>query len=295
MRLTLGTAQFGLDYGITNKKGKVDIKEIKKIISLAKSNGIFSYDTAQEYGDSEKILGQYTKDENFNFTTKISNLKVESFNPENIKICHEKLESSLKNLNIKSIDTLLMHDVSDFKKPGNIYLKNWLKEIKNMKLVKKIGVSIYDQKELLNINRDFLDVVQIPISLYNQKFLKGSILGDLKKLDSKIQARSIFLQGLLITPSQKWPNSMQENLKKHHSRLESFLKAKDISLLDIALAFIKSINYIDSIIIGITSVNDLQEIIESYNKELPLSFEEIVQWDYMENMHLDPRYWNYAN
>ena len=32
MKLTIGTAQFGFKYGITNRKGKIDIKEINKVL-----------------------------------------------------------------------------------------------------------------------------------------------------------------------------------------------------------------------------------------------------------------------
>ena len=40
MRLVLGTAQFGLDYGITNKKGKVVGQEVVKILEHAAENDI---------------------------------------------------------------------------------------------------------------------------------------------------------------------------------------------------------------------------------------------------------------
>ena len=59
MRISLGTAQFGLDYGISNKSGKIEPKEVDKILSFAKKNGIKSIDTAQAYGESETVLGKY--------------------------------------------------------------------------------------------------------------------------------------------------------------------------------------------------------------------------------------------
>ena len=56
-KIVLGTAQFGLNYGIANKKGKVPIQDIKKIKSLSQKKGMMTLETAQAYGKSEKIIG----------------------------------------------------------------------------------------------------------------------------------------------------------------------------------------------------------------------------------------------
>jgi aryl-alcohol dehydrogenase-like predicted oxidoreductase len=58
-KITLGTVQLGLKYGIANKVGKPDLKSAYEILQIASQNGINSFDTAPNYGDSEKILGQY--------------------------------------------------------------------------------------------------------------------------------------------------------------------------------------------------------------------------------------------
>ena len=55
--IILGTAQWGLDYGISNKNGKTSLKEIKSIIKFAEAHGCTTLDTAASYGDSEEIIG----------------------------------------------------------------------------------------------------------------------------------------------------------------------------------------------------------------------------------------------
>ena len=57
-QICLGSAQFGMDYGITNKKGKLSEIEIKKILARCLKSGIRFIDTAQSYGDSETVLGK---------------------------------------------------------------------------------------------------------------------------------------------------------------------------------------------------------------------------------------------
>ena len=58
MRLAIGTAQFGMPYGISNKNGQTSELEIKKILDLASVGGVDTLDTAITYGKSEATLGQ---------------------------------------------------------------------------------------------------------------------------------------------------------------------------------------------------------------------------------------------
>ena len=57
-KLALGTVQFGINYGISNKNGQVSIEEVGRILDYAKENGINTLDTASLYGTSEEVLGQ---------------------------------------------------------------------------------------------------------------------------------------------------------------------------------------------------------------------------------------------
>ena len=61
IKLSLGCAQFGMNYGFTNERGKVDEDEVKKIIDYAIANDIKNFDTAQSYGNSEEVLGKFIK------------------------------------------------------------------------------------------------------------------------------------------------------------------------------------------------------------------------------------------
>ena len=56
-KLALGTAQFGMDYGISNTNGMVNKDEIKKIFKLARYKGINTLDTAKAYNKSEERIG----------------------------------------------------------------------------------------------------------------------------------------------------------------------------------------------------------------------------------------------
>lgn len=59
--LAIGTAQFGMDYGISNRLGKVRKKEVFKILKLFYADGNNVLDTARLYGNSEKVTGDYIR------------------------------------------------------------------------------------------------------------------------------------------------------------------------------------------------------------------------------------------
>ncbi len=53
----IGSAQFGMNYGIANRGGQISPHEAKDILTLARAHGVRSVDTAAAYGDSERRLG----------------------------------------------------------------------------------------------------------------------------------------------------------------------------------------------------------------------------------------------
>ncbi len=171
-KIILGTANFGLHYG--NKNKKLNNKNIKEILNIAKRYGINTIDTAQAYGDSEKKVGQYKK--NFKFITKISNFKnISKKNIINI------INYSRNNLKVKKIDYLMFHDYREFKK-DNFKLPKLILNQKKI-LYKKIGVSIYKPNELYEcIKYKHLDCIQIPFNLLDTRWLNINF----KKIKKKI-------------------------------------------------------------------------------------------------------------
>ena len=85
LKLALGTAQFGLDYGIANKKGKVAKEEVFKILEYAHSVGIDTLDTAYSYGESEDVIGKFISNsgKSFNVISKMPDLNSDTVSPVN--------------------------------------------------------------------------------------------------------------------------------------------------------------------------------------------------------------------
>ncbi len=274
MKLSIGTAQFGFKYGICNKHGIVSKQEVKKIFRFCRKYKINSIDTAQGYGKSHQVLGTMNL-KNFLITSKISNMKKKNIN-ELEYFVNKRLEKILKDLNAKKLYALLIHDVSELK--GN-FGKNFFKilqTIKRKKRLKKIGVSVYKKKELDFIINNFkIDIVNIPISIANREFCEKKYLSKIKKKKIEIHARSIFLQGLLLSKQDRLPTKFRNN--KFFLEWFKWLKINNYNSIDIALGFIKDIKYIDKIIVGIDNLKQLKMIFKSYNKNLNLKFKKFNQ------------------
>ena len=97
-RLSIGTAQLGLDYGITNKKGKPSIEEAISLLDMAWDHNIKLLDTAQGYGDAEEVLERAMgKGKRFKTTTKIKPCQERIITKE-INGWEEDIEKTTKRL-----------------------------------------------------------------------------------------------------------------------------------------------------------------------------------------------------
>ena len=272
MRIVLGSAQFGLNYGITNNVGKVKSQEVRKILSYARENNINTLDTAIEYGDSEASLGM-ANISNWRVVTKLPVIPKKTNNiPEWID---QQINSSLLRLKIPKLDGLLLHNPIDLlSKNGNEIWKT-IQIKKNEGLVKKIGFSIYSPNELELLWSSYKpDIVQVPFNILDRRIKTSGWLQKLNENNVEVHSRSIFLQGLLLmNPIER--SKLFYKWQSIWSVLDTWLINNNISPIEAALGFVFSEKNIDCVIVGVESKNQLNEIISisnsSFNLKLPES------------------------
>lgn len=269
MKLALGTVQFGLNYGVSNDKGQVSSDEISRILSTAKQHQITLLDSAAAYGDSETAIGKSPLNKAFEIVTKIPALQGEK------PYLVEQVTQSLTNLQRKSVDTLLLHDAADliFAEHKN-QTYNQLNQLKSQQLVKKIGISVYHPKQIIKATKHFnIDVVQLPINCLDQRFSQPSIIDNINTHQIEVHARSIFLQGLLLMEQNEMPayfNAFWPQL----SKLAEAAKKLNCDKLTLALSYVLTKSFIDKILVGCCSEQQLCEILTAYEKAQALSLEE---------------------
>jgi len=269
MKIALGTAQFGMDYGVSNSYGKVGQDDINKILEHSIKNKITYIDTAPIYGDSEFSIGRgVANTELFNIVTKTPVFKVDVITEKEVQNLKSTFFSSLSKLKVKSVYALLIHNVSDiFKKNGDKLFYEMMK-LKDSGFVKKIGVSVYSSGEIYKVLDNFkIDIIQLPVNILDQRLIQGGELNMLSKYGIEIHARSVFLQGLLLmSPSKISPYFspiMDKLLEFSNYALEA-----GMTKYELALNFVQSIDEIDKIIIGVNSPVQLKQILMVYSREL---------------------------
>lgn len=295
MKIGIGTAQFGLDYGISNREGKTSFNEAKNILKLATQEGVKIIDTASAYGDSEQIIGNILSqmEHNFSIVTKTPHFKNLIINNEDVTFLEETFYNSLTKLKQDSIYGLLIHNADDLLKPNAELLMNKLLELKYNNKIEKIGVSVYNSEQIdAIIDKYPIDLIQLPINVFDQRLIQSGHLTKLKDKGIEIHARSIFLQGLLLMDINTIPVSLKliyEHLNKYHH----FLSINAVSPLQFCIDFIKQISEIDIMICGINNYQQLKEIIESEKKShIAIKSIEYEQFALDDNKILNPSNWS---
>ncbi len=262
-KLSLGTVQFGLDYGIANIQGQPSQEDVDNIIQYVYENDINCFDTAQAYGNSEEVLGKAINDKKDIFV--ISKLKSELFKSDLLG----NINKSLINLKIDLLYGLLLHDselLYDWKDEYTVIIDRLIEK----KIIKYFGVSIYTNEDFeLAIKNPSIKFIQIPFNIFDQRAISEEWLKKAKKNNKLIFIRSVFLQGLLLMDINKVPENL-EIAKKYLHLFESYCNRMEISKNELALSFVNTIAKESLILFGCDNIDQAQENIISFNnlKEL---------------------------
>jgi uncharacterized protein len=286
-KIVLGTAQMGLDYGINNKNGKIPLEQSEKILNKAYESGIKFLDTAQVYGEAHKVIGEFHKT---NPTTKF---KINTKIPSNIDLNKVEftIENYLKDMRVDNIETLMFHSFNSYSEGSEIL--NKLISLKNKGIIKNIGVSVYKNIEIEKLLSDkSIKTIQLPFNVLDNLNLKGDLLRKLKVNKKNVQARSVFLQGLLF----KVLNDKNDSLKKLNFEL-SFLRELileyNCTMEQLAISYCCYQENIDEIILGVDSLDHLDRNLQAIKFNLPCELFEKVNEIKIKNVDLlNPSLWS---
>ncbi len=273
-RIALGTAQFGMDYGINNSRGKIPYKEVVQILKYAKDNGVDTLDTAYNYEDSENIIGNALSENNFNYKI-ISKLPKESISI-GVNTCFYE---SLNRLKQKKLYGYLIHDFQSFKEQKDIW--KTLEILKEQNKIDKIGFSLYYPSELEFLLKEKInfDIIQVPYSIFDQRF--EQCFSQLKDMKVEIYVRSIFLQGLLLMKPEELPPYF-DSIKGKMITLNKIAESLNTSLSSLCLKFVLSNKFINKIVIGVDNIENLKENLKAIKGEIKSD-----SYNLLKNMNID--------
>jgi aryl-alcohol dehydrogenase-like predicted oxidoreductase len=277
MKLVLGTAQFGMDYGVTNNSGMCSSGEIEKILDFAFSKGITELDTAISYGKSEENLGVIGV-KRFNVSSKIPYLV--DYRQGDI---NQYVSASLKRLGISSLDILYLHDNRNLQ---NLDILADLRALKAAGKICKIGISIYasDAPDTTIQKVNEFDVVQCQGNAFDVKYL-----AHLNKSFS-VYLRSVFLQGLLLADLDSLPFFLRQE-KKLFLAWDKYCKSHGRSKLEMSLYNVTN-NGLDGYVVGASSLQEFEQIILARDLVCLMRDVPLFKYDYVNEYVIDPRRWN---
>ena len=269
MRIGIGSAQFGFDYGISNNSGQVPKKNVEQILNHARRIGIDLIDTSPYYGEAQRIIGSLRASNAFKIVSKSVAIEAPVITADNASVVRKDLLLSLKTLKKNNIYGLIVHRVTDIRKKGAQHLFNTLQAIKDDGLVEKIGVSIYTEGDAeIAMSLADLDILQAPISLFDQTLIRSGALRKFQSKNIEVHARSIFLQGALFLDPQTLPLPLS-GLKSKIEKLRAISSAEGVPLHCLGINFLRSIIHVDYCIVGLNTLDHLEELECCKNAVLP--------------------------
>ena len=273
MKLALGTAQFGMAYGVSNESGRVDERAAADILDYARGVGIDTIDTAIGYGVSEATLGQ-AGIEGFRVITKLPEV------PTGISDVgtwlHSEVEQSMARLKVGRLAALLLHRPLQLLDRNGQDIARALESLKQQGSVEKIGVSIYDPNDMARIfDVCSVDIVQAPFNIVDRRLADSGWLTRLSASGVEVHVRSLFLQGLLLMS----PSKMPERFQRWSSLWSEWANWNDshagIGPAAACLAFARKYQGIDRLVVGIDNVAQLEQLAHAMTVPIPASLPEL--------------------
>lgn len=264
-KIALGTAQFGLPYGVANQSGKVSVDEVGLILEAARQAGVTTLDTAVAYGESEKNLGCHDLAD-FSVITKLPEIPVGCFCVESWVT--SQFQASLDRLKLTSLDGLLLHRPEQLLGLRGQELYCALSSLREQKLVRRIGVSIYAPEELDQLlERYQLDLVQAPFNIMDTRLRDSGWLERLARTGTQLHVRSIFMQGLLLMSRQARPAKF-DRWSAHWSLWQDWLTQTGLTPLQACLRHALAVPEIERVVVGVDSLAQLVGILHAAQGEV---------------------------
>lgn len=294
-RLSLGTAHLGMPYGIANDNRALTEGEVTNILQAAVDLGISAFDTAPDYGLAEQRLGAFLDEhdllDEISICTKLPALgELDSSYLE--RLVEERLTGSLHRLRSECLDSYLIHDVTDVRRHGDALVEALVRQRDKGRIL-DIGVSVYEPAELeLLADYPELNVVQHPFNLLDRRLLDEDWAGRLRSAGTKLQIRSVLLQGLLAMAPESIPGSMPE-ARAAVETLTEILGELGVAVPAAAVAYALALDS-DRVIVAANSAAQLEELAAAAGLSLQASLDDLLadRLGALPAEVIDPRTWS---
>lgn len=287
--LGLGTVQFGLEYGVSNRQGRPAEREVAAILGRAAERGVSYIDTAPAYGDAEILIGRHLpRGHKMRVVTKTPALPDATIDARYEQRVLDTLAASLDRLKVDAVHALLVHQSGDLGKPGWQRLVGAMNEVKARGWAAHVGASIYDIDQMELVESRFApELVQLPFNVFDRRLSESGALARLKAAGIEVHARSAFLQGLLLMDPANLPEffgPLREKIASLHHRWAK----QGLRPVAGCLAFMLQHAELDAVVVGVNKLAELDEIIAAVTAVNHVEFDPLPSVDVL---YLNPSRW----
>jgi aryl-alcohol dehydrogenase-like predicted oxidoreductase len=257
-RLALGTAQFGMPYGVANRAGQIGSEDARRILLRARGAGMDTLDTAVAYGTSESALGSIGVSD-WSVVSKVPPV------PANCDDAHGWMRTAvagtLARLRIARLGGLLLHTPMQLLESPGAAIYSSLRQLRADGLTDRIGISVYGPDELeAVVGRFQFDIVQTPFNILDRRLVSSGWLQRLRSSGVEIHVRSLFLQGLLLMRATERPPEFSRWQRLWDS-WHGWLERSGLTAVQACVGFVAGYADIGRAIVGVDSVRQLEEIL----------------------------------
>ena len=276
-KMTLGTVQLGLSYGVNNSAGKPTEEKSFAILDAAYEGGVTILDTSDDYGNSEEVIGKYLQthpDKHFDICTKFK--VTEETSKDIYKSLREFAIASAKKLCIDRIPIFMSHTERNFIDYGDKLIEA-LNELKKEGLIINAGISMSNKDEIDRIvNSGGFDAIQIPMNILDNKIISNGTVKRTSDAGIAVFVRSVYLQGLFFRKKEDFlvqnPNAPKLKLEEMYNKVwpevekvHNFAAELSMPVAELALSFIRDTYGVDSLVVGSETPEQVVQNVAMFN------------------------------
>jgi aryl-alcohol dehydrogenase-like predicted oxidoreductase len=264
-RLMLGTVQFGLPYGIANKRGQPTYAEAREILACAHAHGVNCLDTAPLYGTAEEVLGRALAELGIAgkmvVVSKVTHMADGIADRRAIDaIVEESVIGSLKRLRLEALPFCLFH------REENLAYVESLLRLRERGLVRHIGASVATPQGAASVvDSEHAEAMQVPANLLDHRFLRSGLLQRADGRGTVTFVRSVFLQGLLLLPEDEVLPELADVIPIRR-KLADLAKQAGLDLPEMAIRYALSLPGATCALTGVETLEQLQQNIALFER-----------------------------
>lgn len=275
--IALGTVELGLDYGIPapGHFGRPHVEDAIRLVHAALDHGITLIDTARAYGASEDGLGQALAGRRHRvvLATKVSTQGADGVSLAGVALCERMLttlDASLAALRTDWVDIWQIHNVDRALLDQHELVAEVVDQVRRAGKVRWFGGSFYGADlPLAALATGLFDTLQITYSALDQR-LADAVLPAAAAQDVGILARSVLLKGALTERAEHLPDRL-DALRQRSRQFRRLVAESGLNLTpaQAAVAFALAQPQIQAVLVGVRTVDELEENVRAANAQLP--------------------------